>query len=74
MDDTLFAYFCFQRRGGGFYWNNKRISLLVSFWQKKPLRTKYLSFPIAVCMGIYSFTSGSFSGVCNEILTVISSL
>ncbi len=47
---------------------------VISFWQKNPLTTKYLSFPIATCMGVYGFASGSVSGVCNEVLTVISSL
>lgn len=47
---------------------------VISFWQKSPIRTKYLSLPISACMGVYSFMNGSFSGVCNEILTVISSV
>jgi len=46
---------------------------VISFWQKSPIVTKYLSLPIAVIMGIYGYTSGSISGVCNEVLTVISS-
>ncbi len=46
---------------------------VISFWQKKPKRTRFLAFPISLCMGTYSFGSGSWAGVCNELLTILSS-
>ncbi len=47
---------------------------VISFWQKSPINNKILSIPIAICMFIYSYSCGSISGVCNEILTIISSV
>ena len=46
---------------------------VVSFWQIKAKNTRLLAFPISLCMGIYSVTSGSLSGFVNEVLTVSSS-
>lgn len=46
---------------------------VISFFFAKPKLSRILSFPISLCMGIYSFSSGSYAGVTNEILTVISS-
>lgn len=43
---------------------------VLSFWQKSAKNTRLLAFPISICMGIYSFACGSWSGVFNELLTI----
>ena len=43
------------------------------FSQGNPRLSRILSFPISACMGIYSASVASYTGVINEILTVISS-
>lgn len=47
---------------------------VVSFYLGIPFVSRVVSFPISALMGTYSFMSGSAAGVCNEILTVTSSL
>ena len=50
------------------------VTSVVGFFLSIPPLSRILSFPISICMGIYSFTNGSFAGVINEILTVLSSI
>ncbi len=45
---------------------------VISFWQRNPNLTRFLAFPISLCMGTYSFSNGSWAGICNEVLTVSS--
>lgn len=45
---------------------------VISFWQRSPKRTRLLAFPISLCMCTYSISSGSWAGVCNELLTISS--
>lgn len=45
---------------------------VISFWQKSPKRTRLFAFPISFCMCSYSLSSGSWAGVCNELLTISS--
>ena len=50
------------------------VTSVVGFFLSIPSLSRILSFPISLCMGIYSFTNGSTAGVINEILTVLSSI
>lgn len=47
---------------------------VIGFSQGNPKLSRILSFPISLCMGSYSVVVASYSGVANEILTVISSI
>ena len=47
---------------------------VVSFYLGIPLVSQIASLPISALMGSYDFISGSVAGICNEILTIISSL
>lgn len=45
---------------------------VVSFARSEPRLTRLLCFPISLCMGSYSFLTGSAAGVVNEALSVAS--
>lgn len=47
---------------------------VVGFYLSIPKLSRILAFPISFCMGFYSFSSGSWAGVSNEILTIMSSI
>lgn len=47
---------------------------VISFWQNKPNLTRFISFPISICMLIYDIVSGSYIGICNEVFTLISAI
>ncbi len=47
---------------------------VVSFAMQKPKITRFFSFPIALCMIIYDFISGSIAGIANETFTITSSI
>lgn len=49
------------------------VTSVIGFFISIPSLSRVLSFPISLCMGIYSYTNGSIAGVTNEIITVISS-
>ena len=46
---------------------------VLSFWQKKPSLTRFLSFPIATAMLIYDIFIGSAMGLINETMVLVSS-
>mgnify|MGYP005795012949 FL=1 len=48
------------------------VTSVVSFYLGIPCVSRITAFPISICMGIYSALNGSYAGVANEILTVIS--
>lgn len=47
---------------------------VISFYIANPGISRIMSFPISACMFSYSLVSGSYSGIANEIITVISSI
>lgn len=47
---------------------------VISFYQGDPKITRILSFPISMCMGTYCFFVKSYTGIINEVLTVMSSI
>lgn len=66
----------------GFFTFKSLVSLLpicaslfavLSFWQKNPALTRFLSFPIAISMLIYDIFIGSVMGIVNESMVIISS-
>lgn len=46
---------------------------VVSFWKASPPLTRFLAYPISLCMLTYDIMCASYAGVANEILTLISS-
>lgn len=47
---------------------------VLSFYIGIPLVSRIAAFPISALMGTYDIMSGSAAGICNEILTVVSSI
>lgn len=45
---------------------------VISFWRNQPNLTRYLAFPISLCMLIYDVTCYSYAGIINEIFTLVS--
>lgn len=46
---------------------------IIGFSQGNPRLSRIMSFPISLCMGSYSVVVASYTGVANEILTILSS-
>lgn len=45
---------------------------VISFWQLRPKISRLLAIPISLCMLTYDIQVTSVAGICNEILTLIS--
>lgn len=45
---------------------------VISFWKNHPNLTRYLAFPISLCMLAYDVTCYSYAGIINEIFTLVS--
>ena len=45
---------------------------VLCFWAQKPRTTRFMAIPVSLCMLTYDVASGSYTGLCNEILTISS--
>ncbi len=50
------------------------ITAIISYWQPSPRVSRILAFPISIFMGSYGALNGSIPVVCNESLSIISSI
>lgn len=46
---------------------------VISFWKANPEFTRIIAYPISICMLTYDIVYKSYTGITNEILTLISS-
>ena len=47
---------------------------VISFWQQSPRASRLLAIPISLCMMLYDVQVMSLAGICNEILTLSSTV
>ena len=47
---------------------------VISFWRSDPKLSRRMAFPISGCMLTYDLTCSSYTGIANEILTLVSSV
>ncbi len=47
---------------------------VISFWRNDPRLSRGLAFPISGCMLTYDLTCDSYTGIANEIFTLVSSV
>jgi hypothetical protein len=45
---------------------------VLSFWRNNPTLSKFLAFPISICMLIYDIYVASYVGIINEVFTIVS--
>ena len=50
------------------------IIAVTGFWMGNPRLSRILSFPVSACMLTYGVSVASLATVCNEVLTIISSV
>ena len=50
------------------------ITAVFSFYFAIPMLSRILAFPVSTCMGLYDIKIGSWMGLANEIITIISAI
>lgn len=46
---------------------------VISFWKANPTLTRIIAYPISACMLTYDIVYNSYTGIINELLTLVSS-